>query len=99
MLNIIKNYIIVTWKRLVSNTPRYWRRLSAIGLILTGFSAFLAENNDIIPEEFKPIVRYIAVAAGAATLVSRFATTNEELSRKSEDLLLKENSAKKLENI
>lgn len=99
ILNMIKNYIIVTWRRLKSDTPRYWRRLSTIGLFITAAAGFLTENDAIIPEKYKFITKYVTAMAAAVALVSRFATTNEELSRKSDDILLKDNAGEKLDNV
>lgn len=99
LLNLIKNYIILTYQRLKSDTPRYWRRLSNVGLVITLLSGFLTENDAIIPEKYKFITKYVTSMAAAVAIVTRFATKDKELSEKSEDALLKENADKPLKDI
>jgi len=96
---MIKNYFLVTWQRLKSDTPRYWRRLSMVTLLITGVAGFLTENDAIIPEKYKFITKYVTAMAAAVSFVSRFATTNTELATKSDDILLKENADKKIDSI
>ena len=99
MLNMIKNFIVATWQRLKSDTPRYWRRISLIGALLAGLSTFLSENDAIVPEKYKWITKYVAAASAAAALVSRFATTDTELAQKSDDLLLKKNKNENIDTV
>ena len=99
MLQIIKNFFVVTWERIKGDTPRYWRRLSMIGLIMTGAAAFLTENESIIPEKYKFITKYAVAFSAGITLVTRLATTNTELATKSDELLLKENKDKTIDTI
>lgn len=96
---MVKNYIVVTWQRLKSDTPRYWRRLSMIGLILAGAAGFLTENDAIIPEQYKWITKYVTAMSAAVALVSRFATVDKDLSEKSDELLLKKNSEKSIDTV
>lgn len=85
ILNLIKNYIIVTWQRLKSESPRYWRRFTWITAVLTATSLFLAENDAIIPEKYKFIAKYVAVAAATATFISKIPTADPVLAQKSDD--------------
>jgi len=96
---MIKNYFVVTWQRIKSETPRYWRRLSMIGVVLAGISTFLAENDAIIPEDYKFIAKYVAAMSAAVALVSRFATVDTVLAEKSEDLLLTKNADKDITTV
>lgn len=96
---MIKNFIVVTWQRLKSDTPRYWRRLSMISLFITGVAGFLTENDAIIPEKYKYITKYVTAMSAAIAFVSRFSTTNNELAQKSEDLLLKKNAKENIDTV
>jgi len=99
LYNIVKNYLIVTWQRLKSDSPRYWRRFTWIAGILALASGFLTENDAIIPEKYKFITKYVTAMSVAAAFVSKLATVDPELAQKSDDLLLKENADKKLDHI
>lgn len=99
ILNMIKNFFLVTWQRIKSDTPRYWRRVSMIGLFLSAAAGFLTENDAIIPEQYKYITKYVTAMSLAIAAVSRLATANTELATKSDDVLLKENADKKIDNI
>jgi hypothetical protein len=98
-LNLIKNYLLVTWQRLKSDSPRYWRRFTWIAGFLALAAGFLTENDAIIPEKYKFITKYVTAMSLAAAFVSKLATVDPELAKKSEDLLLKENAGEKLDNI
>lgn len=99
LFNVIKDYFVVTWQRLKSDTPKYWRRLSMIGLLITATATFLTENDAIVPEQYKWITKYVTAMAAAVAIVSRFATTSKELSEKSEEILTKAGNDEKLDNI
>lgn len=98
-LNIIKNFLLVTWARIKSDTPRYWRRLSNIFILLTALAGYISENQSIIPEKYKFVLQIAAGITFGAGVISRLTTTNEVIAQKSEDILLKENADKKLDNI
>lgn len=99
ILNMIKNYLLVTWQRLKSNSPRYWKRFFWISTMVSALSAFLTEYDAIIPEKYKWISTHVAALAAGMALVSKFTTANEIIAQKSEDILLKENADKKLDSI
>lgn len=98
-INMIKNFLILTWARIKSETPRYWRRLSNAMILITALAGYVSENESIIPERYKFIVQIAAGVTFGAGLVSRLATKDTEITQKSEDILLKENAGKNVDTI
>lgn len=72
------------WKRLASETPKFWSRLAWIGGVLTVVSAGIvgAPDDVVIPQFLRDVAGYLATAGFVATLLAKATTTDTELSKK-----------------
>lgn len=71
-------------QRLLSETPKFWKRLAKIGATLTVISSglLLAPDNITIPDWLQNAAGYLATAGFVATLLAKATTTDTELSSK-----------------
>ena len=71
-------------KRLLSETPKFWKRLAWIGGVLTVISAGIigAPDDIAVPQFLRDVAGYLATAGFVATLLAKATTTDTELSEK-----------------
>lgn len=65
-------------ERLKEPTPRFFRKIRNMGLLLTGVSAVLTTALIPLPAALITIAGYTALAGGIASVVSQAAIQNEE---------------------
>ena len=65
-------------KRMTGPTPKFFRKVRAIGLALTAVSASILASQATLPALIVQIAGYLAVAGSVATAISQVATTEEE---------------------
>ncbi|HWK58745.1 MAG TPA: hypothetical protein VNQ80_15485 [Parapedobacter sp.] len=72
------------WKRLASETPKFWNKLAFYGGMLTIVSAGIigAPDDIAIPQFLRDVASYLATAGFVATLLAKATTTDTELSEK-----------------
>lgn len=69
-------------KRFTTETPKFWKKISYIGGVLTAISLGLlaVPDNVHLPEVLVDIAGYLATGGFVLTVVARATTTNNELS-------------------
>jgi hypothetical protein len=72
-------------QRMKAPTPKFFRVLRNIGLVLAGASATLVAEQDALPAAVVQLASYLGVAGGVATAVSQAAVTKEEEEAEEED--------------
>jgi len=72
------------WKRLLSETPKFWKRLAWVGATLTAISAGIlaAPEGIAVSDWLQQVAGYAATAGFVATLLAKATTTDPELSDK-----------------
>lgn len=65
-------------ERVQAPTPKFFKKLRNIGLILTAVAATIATAPIALPAIIVQIAGYLAVAGGVASAVSQTAVENEE---------------------
>ena len=70
--------------RLLSETPKFWRKALKLGITLTAISAGLlaAPDGAEIPELVQKVAGYLATAGFVLTVVAKATTTDAKLSEK-----------------
>lgn len=71
-------------KRLLSETPKFWRKALKLGITLTAISAGLlvAPEGIEVPEMVQKVAGYLATAGFVLTVVAKATTTDSKLSEK-----------------
>jgi hypothetical protein len=72
-------------QRMKAPTPKFFRVLRNIGLVLAGTSATLVAEQDALPAAVVQLASYLGVAGGVATAVSQAAVAKEEEDTEGED--------------
>ena len=65
-------------QRLQSPTPKFFKKVRTIGLVLAAISGTLVAAPVALPAVVIKVAGYLAVAGGVATAVSQVATENEK---------------------
>ena len=70
--------------RLLSETPKFWRKALKLGITLTAISAGLlvAPEGIEVPEMVQKVAGYLATAGFVLTVVAKATTTDSKLSEK-----------------
>jgi hypothetical protein len=68
-------------KRIQAPTPKFFRKVRAIGLALAGLSATILTTPFAYPDIVIQIAGYLAIAGSVATAISQTATIEEETIR------------------
>lgn len=89
---MIKDYLKVTYERIKSDTPRYFRRMIAAGLFIGSVGGGLIVAGDTIPESVQTAAKYMVAIGITTSIVAKSTTTSETLTIKSDEILIKDKS-------
>jgi hypothetical protein len=70
--------------RIIAPTPKFFKKVRTLGLVLAAVSASLLAAPVALPAVVVQIAGYLAVAGGVATAVSQVATMEEDQASKAE---------------
>lgn len=85
----IIEYFRLLYKRFMSRTPKYFKKMIIFGLLLTGLGSTASEFADGLPEGLQKAGKYCAIIGATISVVAKFTTDNRDLSDESEDLMNK----------
>lgn len=83
-----ENFITIFWKRLVSETPDFFKIFRTIGVILGVINTFISTNP--LPLNFpfyEKIAPYIATAGYIMAFMAQLTTCSQNLQDKSEEVV------------